>query len=346
MSGIYKQVEGILLEKNIDRRIAALRKFFDEHPTISQENDFRNPKEPSHPPRNLLFQAINLQDERMVRYLVEEKGFDVNFPSPLDSKTPLIHAAQHPGTDIAKFLLSKGARPLDTYIEEQYNALTCLISTPGIHDYAKIQMIRLLVHHNPRLLALPVANPFSAAFAFKAFPCLVVLRQLARHYGIADPSLPKGLPPALASATKLNDIFVQIKGIFSHDNSYDDVPNYMTVDDVPDYMTVTIAAITTALWSNEDINYIFPGSETFLDRIETLKKNIADSTVKITVILHAQLEYIITTIQEAYEAKYAHELTSEATSGVLAGAGAAAATPFSSGMASSDEAVEPKELTP
>ncbi len=58
---------------------------------------------------SLLDEAIVSGDLELVRYLVEEKGLDVNETRRKSGFTPLMQAASYGYTDIVRYLLEKGA---------------------------------------------------------------------------------------------------------------------------------------------------------------------------------------------------------------------------------------------
>jgi ankyrin repeat protein len=58
---------------------------------------------------SLLDEAIVTGDLELVRYLVDEKGMDVNQTKRKSGFTPLMQAASYGYTDIVDFLLEKGA---------------------------------------------------------------------------------------------------------------------------------------------------------------------------------------------------------------------------------------------
>jgi ankyrin repeat protein len=58
---------------------------------------------------SLLDEAIVTGDLELVRYLVDEKGMDVNKTQRKSGFTPLMQAASYGYTDIVRYLLEKGA---------------------------------------------------------------------------------------------------------------------------------------------------------------------------------------------------------------------------------------------
>ena len=58
---------------------------------------------------SLLDEAIVTGDLELVRYLVDEKGMDVNMTKRKSGFTPLMQAASYGYTDIVRYLLEKGA---------------------------------------------------------------------------------------------------------------------------------------------------------------------------------------------------------------------------------------------
>lgn len=117
--------------------------------------------------------AAYVNNVDIVKYLIEEVGVELDWPEDDEGMTPLFIAVLHQKTDVAKYLISKGA-----YVDYDNDVLrTPLIEAAGNGD---IELAKLLIEHGADIDLIDTAcsTPLCEAIQYKRFEMIDFLIQM------------------------------------------------------------------------------------------------------------------------------------------------------------------------